>query len=76
MLGASVNVITLEGIEKITIPSGAQNGDHLVLRGRGCYLGINKSARGDLYVWLQVRFPKKITPPTEEILRKMQRETS
>lgn len=50
ILGSMVEVITLEGIEKISVPAGTQNGDHLILRGRGCYLGINKSTRGDFYI--------------------------
>ena len=50
ILGNSVEVITLEGIERVSVSPGTQNGDHLFLRNRGCYLGINKSDRGDLYI--------------------------
>ncbi|CAI2162230.1 17152_t:CDS:2 [Funneliformis geosporum] len=42
ILGGNLKVITLEGIEKIEIIPGTQNGDRLILCGRGCYLGINK----------------------------------
>ncbi|CAJ0895076.1 15149_t:CDS:2, partial [Entrophospora sp. SA101] len=76
ILGSAVEVITLEGVEKISLPTGSQHGDYLTLRGRGCYLGINKSTRGDFYIGLQVKLPKKVTPATEVILRNMQRETS
>ena len=76
ILGSTVEVITLEGVEKISVPAGTQNGDHLTLRGRGCYLGINKTVRGNFYIWLQVKLPKKITPATEKILRNLQQETN
>jgi DnaJ-class molecular chaperone len=76
ILGSSVEVITLEGVEKISVPAGTQNGDHLILRSRGCYLGINKTTRGNFYVWLQIKLPKKITPATEKILRNLQQETN
>jgi len=50
ILGGSVEVITLEGVEKLQIAPGTQNNDYLSLPGRGCYLGINKNTRGTLYV--------------------------
>ena len=50
ILGSTVEVITLEGVEKIPIPVGSQNDERLTLRGRGCYLGINKTTRGDFYI--------------------------
>jgi molecular chaperone DnaJ len=50
ILGNTVEVITLEKVENIQVPPGTQNGDYSVLKNRGCYLGINKAARGNLYV--------------------------
>ncbi|CAG8507176.1 7579_t:CDS:2 [Ambispora gerdemannii] len=76
ILGNQVEVITLEGIEKVFVPPGTQNGDYLSLRGRGCYLGINKTTRGDFYAWLQVKIPKKITGTTETILQNLRKESS
>jgi len=76
ILGGNLKVITLEGIEEIKITPGTQNGDQLILRGRGCYLGINSNARGDFFIWLQVRLPKKITGSTSEMLHRLQKETS
>jgi len=45
-----LKVITLEEVEKIEITPGTQNGDRLILRGRGCYLGINSKVRGDFFI--------------------------
>jgi molecular chaperone DnaJ len=50
ILGGKVKVITLEGIDKIEVAPGTQNGDSLVLRKRGCYLGINSNIRGDFFI--------------------------
>lgn len=75
ILGNSVEVITIEGIEKIKIPAGSQNGDHLVLKNRGCYLGVGNYSRGDFYIWLQVMLPKKVKPKTREILEKIEKDT-
>jgi molecular chaperone DnaJ len=50
ILGSMVEVITLEGIEKKPVPAGTQFGDKLILKNQGCYLGINKKERGDLYI--------------------------
>lgn len=50
ILGGKLKVITLEGIDEVGIVPGTQNGDWMVLRGRGCYLGINSNARGDFFI--------------------------
>ena len=85
ILGNTVKVITLEtrfengivkGLEEVKIPVGSQHGDYLTLRGRGCYVGINKTSRGDFYICLQVKLPKKITPATERILSDLCQTTS
>jgi molecular chaperone DnaJ len=76
LLGNKVEIITIEGLEEISIPSGSQNGECLILRDKGCYTGINKKTRGDLIVWLKIRLPKKINPGTEEILRKLYEEST
>lgn len=76
ILGHEAEVITLEGVEKILIPAGTQNDDYLVLRNRGCYLAINKNSRGDLYVLLKIKMPKKITKETRETLQNFQTKTN
>ena len=80
ILGSSVEMFILEPegvkVKKIQVPPGTQNGDYLLLKDHGCYVGINEATRGNLYVWFQIELPKKITPPTEEILRKLQKETT
>lgn len=57
--GSTVEVLTLEGVKKITLPMGAQSGEHLISKGKGCFKGINKTTRGDFYICLQVKIPSK-----------------
>lgn len=54
--GAEIEVPTLDGRAKVKVPAGAQSGQKLRLRGQG---GVSKNGRGDLYVELSIRIPKK-----------------
>jgi len=71
ILGNSVEIITLEGLEKVKVPTGTQNGDYLILSQRGCYLTINGSQRGSFYIWWQIRLPRKISLETTEVLKRL-----
>ncbi|CAJ0747983.1 17042_t:CDS:2 [Entrophospora sp. SA101] len=72
VLGNYVEVITLEGLEKIRVPAGTQNDDYYTLKNRGCYLGIGRSSRGDFYIHFQVVIPKRLTEETKEILKRIE----
>ena len=74
ILGNYVEVITLEGLEKIQVPIGTQNNDYYLIKNRGCYLGIDSSFRGDFHVHFQVVIPKKIGGETREILKRIPQE--
>jgi len=50
ILGGTVKVITVEGIEDIKIPQGSQFGESVVLKNRGFYSDINSKSRGDFYI--------------------------
>jgi molecular chaperone DnaJ len=69
-LGAQINVPTLErDEEKLTIPAGTQTGSTFRIKGRG----ISKrggSARGDLYVTVNVAVPAKLSREQKELLTK------
>ncbi len=69
-LGATIEVPTLDGREKLTIPAGTQNGDLLTLKGRGMpdprYHG-----RGDLVVQVYIEVPQTLTPEHEAVLRQL-----
>ncbi len=59
-LGATLEVATLDGGQKISIPAGTQPGDHITLRNKGVpHLRSNR--RGDQIITVQVEIPKSLT---------------
>jgi curved DNA-binding protein len=73
-LGASVPVPTLSGSVNIKIPSGAQAGQRLRVRGRG--LPSSKGEPGDLYVALRIQMPSEISEAEKEIWKKLAQESN
>jgi molecular chaperone DnaJ len=59
-LGASVDVLTFDGLQTVKIPEGSQPASRIRLKGLGVP-HVNASGRGDLYVHLDVRVPHKLT---------------
>ncbi|MBE6996581.1 MAG: molecular chaperone DnaJ [Ruminococcaceae bacterium] len=68
-LGAEVEVPTLDGKVKYTIPEGTQTGTTFRLRGKGIPY-LNGSSRGDQYVTVNIETPKNLTKEQKELLRK------
>jgi len=70
VLGAAIEVPTLEGHEELTIPPGTASGQVFRLRGRGMpdprYRG-----RGDLLVEVVIDVPKRLSAEHERILREL-----
>ena len=67
-LGAEVEVPTLDGKVKYTIPEGTQSGTIFRLKGKGIpYLSGN--ARGDQYVTVYIVTPKNLSKEQKELLR-------
>ena len=70
VLGTQVEVPTLDGRAKVTVPAGTQPGEVLRLRGKGLpEFGGRK--RGDLYVALQVSVPKRLTAEERELYERL-----
>lgn len=66
MLGAKVEVPTLQGNIKLTIPPGSQSGQKLRVKGRG----VGGRSPGDLYVVIAIRVP----PARDEAARRAAQE--
>ncbi len=67
-LGAEMEVPTVEGTVRLTIPPGIQSGE--VLRLRGCGLPeLNGRGRGDQLVRIVVWTPDRLTVEQEEVLQ-------
>ena len=68
-LGTELQVPTLEGDRRLKIPAGTQAGQRFRLRGRG--LPNAAGGRGDLYVMIQIRIPKKLTEAERELWQQL-----
>ena len=67
-LGAEVEVETLDGRVKLTIPEGTQSGTSFRLRGRG-FPKLRGYGKGDQNVKVSVTTPRNLTPEQKELLR-------
>ena len=69
VLGAKVNVPTLEGQVELGIPAGSNGSRTLRLRGKG--LATSRTTRGDLLVALRVVLPDNADPALQALARQM-----
>ena len=67
-LGAEIEVPTLDGRVKLTIPEGTQPGAVFRLRGKGIPF-LRGGGRGDQFVSVNVAVPKSMTSAQKELLR-------
>lgn len=72
-LGAEIEIPTLEGREKYTIPEATQYGSTFTLKGRGVPM-VNSKGRGDLIFKVIVEVPKGLSERQRELLYKFAEE--
>ncbi len=68
ILGAEIEIPTLEGNEKYAIPEGTQPGAQFTLRGKGIPY-VNSTRRGDLVFRVNVEIPKGLSDKQKEQVR-------
>jgi molecular chaperone DnaJ len=71
VLGAKIEVPTIDGRAMVRIPPGTQNGQTFRLREKGAPSLIDPRARGDQYVEVQVVIPRVGDERSKEILREL-----
>lgn len=69
-LGAEIDLLTLDGLQTVKVPEGAQQGQLLKLRNLGTPR-LNSSGRGDLVVELEVRVPKKLNREQRKLMEQL-----
>ena len=69
VLGAEVEVPTLDGTTRVKVPAGSSTGRKLRLRGQG-YPGP-RGGKGDLYATIKIEVPKKPTPEERELFERL-----
>ena len=68
VLGARVDVPTLDGLKSLTIPAGSSSGQKLRLKGQGVP-AIGDKPEGDLFVVLKVVLPKTVDDESRRLIR-------
>ncbi|MGE4285734.1 MAG: molecular chaperone DnaJ [Phycisphaerae bacterium] len=68
ILGAKIDVPSLEGIRQLTIPAGTQYGDAFRIKGQGMP-DLHGGKRGDEHVRVTIEIPKKLKPKQERLIR-------
>ena len=69
VLGAELEIPTIDGKVKYTIPEGTQTGTVFRLRGKGIPV-LNGRGRGDQYVTVTIETPRNLNKDQKEALRK------
>lgn len=67
-LGAEIEVPTLDGKVKYTVPEGTQTGTVFRLRGKGIPV-LNAKTRGDQFVRVNIEVPKNLTQKQKDLLK-------
>lgn len=67
-LGAEINIPTLDGGQKYSVPEGTQTGTQFVLKQKGVSMG-NSRGKGDLHFVVTVEVPKNLSEQQKTILR-------
>lgn len=68
-LGASIDVPSLEGAKKLTIPAGTQYGDVFRIRNQGLP-DMRTGRKGDELIRITIEIPRKLTDKQKEMLKK------
>jgi curved DNA-binding protein len=71
VLGADVEVATLDGPVLLTVPAGTRSGRKLRVRARG--LATGHGGRGDLYAVVHIDVPSALTPRERELFEELSR---
>jgi len=70
VLGAEIDVPTVDGPTKLTIPAGTQPGKVFTLRGKGSPF-LRSSGRGDQMVIVNVEVPTKLTADQRKLMEQL-----
>jgi molecular chaperone DnaJ len=70
ILGAKVEIPTINGKETINIKPGSEAGEIITLRNKGAP-HPNSSQKGDMHIGLKVKLPKKLKKPIKQTLERL-----
>jgi molecular chaperone DnaJ len=67
VLGDTIEVETIDGMVKMVVPDGTESGQLIRLKGKGIQ-HLNSSSRGDHYVRVKIRVPRKLPKTVKQAL--------
>ena len=70
-LGGEIEVPTLEGSTKHTIPAGTQEGTTIRIRNQGIQQ-LRSNSRGDLFITVHIDVPKHLNDRQRQLLREFE----
>jgi len=71
-LGAKIEVPTIDGMTKMTLPPGTQGSQRFKLKGKG-FPSPKTGKRGDQYVNIKIVIPKELSPADKKLFREIER---
>ncbi|KKQ06460.1 MAG: Chaperone protein DnaJ, partial [Candidatus Moranbacteria bacterium GW2011_GWF1_36_4] len=72
LLGAKIDIQTLDGLSSLKIPEGVNTGDILQIKNKG--VPTQNRGRGDILVNIRVTLPKKLSKSAYEAIQKLKEE--
>jgi curved DNA-binding protein len=69
ILGSAIEVPTIDGLVKVSVPNGVRSGQRLRLANKGYF--DQSGTRGDQLVEIQIVTPKEITPEEKDLYEKL-----
>lgn len=69
-LGAEIEVMTLDGVSKIRVPSGTQPGDSHTMKNKGIQK-LNARGKGNQIVEFTIQVPKSLNEEQKKLIREM-----
>lgn len=70
ILGAKIDVPTLYGTVKVSVPAGSDSGDKLRIKGKGIS-DVNNGRKGDMYIILNIITPKKLSRDQKKLFESL-----
>lgn len=70
VLGAKIDVPTLYGTVKVSVPAGSESGDKLRIKGKGI-ADVNNGRKGDMFIVLNVITPKKLSRDQKKLFESL-----
>ena len=70
VLGARIEVPTIDGVAAMTLPAGTQGGQRLKLSGKG-FPSTKTGVRGNQYIDIKIIVPKGIDGKAEDVIREV-----